>query len=1157
MELDSQQKKAVENPTTPMAISAGAGSGKTRVLVERYVKVIIDGLAETEEVLTITFTKKAAAELKLRIRERLNEIQNEQPETEKGLNAKKALSTIESAPISTIHSFCQSILKKNAIEAEVEPDFQVLESNESSLVYKEIVQRVTSQILRTKNEKEKNLIRAIGLNDLQSIGEKALNDRYKFANAVKFSSSLFRNGEYEKSMENLLGEELSIVFESVKMSNAIDDLKKCKPLDNDDLIALVREDVLDRYNEISTEESAEAKLSKLLSLGNSIDLRGGRKPAWKAGEKDIVKSALKTIRDDIIRDLFGSEKELNFMNKATAEMLIEGLSLFMERLFKEYDHRMSSSGVLDFDGLLYRVMNLLKERKDISAFYRRYFKQILVDEFQDTDDLQMDIIKILAAKGENVPVLFLVGDENQSIYKFRGAEVSNFQKMIEETGIEGPLYITKNYRSQPEMIKFFNSFFSSFLGDTENGYKESQSFREKHGDAPNVQFLLPIVKNGEGISKRELEADIMARQLLSFVDSESISDGDGGERGVQFRDIGILFRKRSSVPEYLRKFDHYGIPYYMETRSGFYDRMEIIDLLNFFRVIEKRSDDYVHAAWLRSPIVGLSDSALFLMAAGVGFSASIGDKSNDKYSQEDQERLKRARELLFRYRKLKDTMGVADFAQRIVDETAYIPFLLSLENGEQKVLNVYKLLDQISSFERTGVKNFGDLVEHMDTIQRGNVKEGQAQASSEEDNVVTIMTVHGSKGLQFPVVFLPDLDAAIKESSENYKYDGKKGIGFRLSNQHITEYDPLFWALRVQDKRKNLAERRRLFYVAMTRAKDYLFLVGARELNDDRLRSPKNGTWMQYLFETVGIKNSENSTTVEFAGLQLPVITSLPDVEPYRPAPEAEDKSKVVEYSEDQIAPIKKEPQPVSITPTKLLKYLECSWKYSLEELHGIEEPDIKTNKEDSSDSTAAGKLFGTVAHEFFSKMDYQASNDESVIDSVISEEEIAENKVEEFRTKLRDVAARFRGTELFRQLLPLDKSQVKREEKFFIEFEGVLIEGTIDLIYNSEGKRTVIDYKTDEIMQNDMETKVEHYKPQLMLYAKAVKNITGEYPERTLIYFTKTNEFKEIPVSDESILEVENLLLNLLKEYRENDFKKNPDACSSCGYHKVYCDGV
>ena len=136
MELDSQQKKAVDNPTIPMAISAGAGSGKTRVLVERYIKVIIDGLAETEEVLAITFTIKAAAELKLRIRERLIETELEQPETKEGSNAQKALLTIESAPISTIHSFCQSILKKYAIEAEIEPDFQILESNESSLVYK-------------------------------------------------------------------------------------------------------------------------------------------------------------------------------------------------------------------------------------------------------------------------------------------------------------------------------------------------------------------------------------------------------------------------------------------------------------------------------------------------------------------------------------------------------------------------------------------------------------------------------------------------------------------------------------------------------------------------------------------------------------------------------------------------------------------------------------------------------------------------------------------------------------------------------------------------------------------------------------------------------------------------------------------------------------
>lgn len=1156
MDLDSQQKKAVENPNTPMAISAGAGSGKTRVLVERYIKVITEGLAETEEILTITFTKKAAAELKLRIRERLSEIQIEQPETEKGLNARKALSTIESAPISTIHSFCQSILRNNAIEAGVEPDFQVLESKESSLVYKEIVQRVTSQILRTNKENEKNLIRIMGLNDLRSIAERALNDKYKFANAVTSTSSLLQNGEYEKSMDKLLGEELSIILDSVELKSAIDVLKKCRPLDSRDALAMIRENVLDKFNELSIEKDNKEKLIKLLSLGNSINLNRGSNSAWVEGEKTVVKSILKTIREDLYV-LFGSEKELNFMNEDSSKKLLEGLNLFMNRLFKEYDSRMGSSGVLDYDGLLYQAMNLLSERKDIASFYRKHYKQILVDEFQDTDELQMDIIRILAADGENIPVLFLVGDENQSIYKFRGAEVSNFRKMIDETGIDGALYITKNYRSQPELIKFFNSFFSLFLGDTENGYKESQSFRPKHGNASNVQFLLPIIKFGAGSSKKELEADIMAKQLLSLVGAESISDGDGGERILQFRDIGILLRKMTSVTDYLHKFEQYGIPYYMKTRSGFYDRLEVIDLLNFFRAIEFSSDDYIHAAWLRSPIVGLSDSALFLMAAGVGFSASISDESNDIYPKEDQDRLMRARELLLNYRKLKDTMGVSDLTQRIVDEIAYIPFLLSTRNGTQKVLNIYKLLDQISSFEKSGVNSFGDFIEHMDMIQRGNVKEGQAQASSEEEDVVTIMTVHGSKGLQFPVVFLPDLEATYKESSENYRYDSKKGFGFRISIRQIREYDPLYWVLKVQDRRKNLAERRRLFYVAMTRAKDYLFFVGARESKKDELKSPIKNSWLEDLFETVGIKNSKNSTTVEFAGLQLPIISDLPDVERYNATPEKEDDSEVAEYSEDYIVPIKKESQPVSITPTKLLKYLECSWKYSLEELHGIEEPELMKVNEDSTDSTLSGKLFGTVAHNFFAKMDYQAIDDDSLIDKVISAEGVKGNKADEFKTKLKDIAVNFRETELFRQVLSLDESRVKREENFFIEFENVLIEGTIDLICNLGGKRTVIDYKTDEIRQSDIEARVEHYKPQLMSYAKAVKSITGEYPERTLIYFTKTNEFKEISVSDESILEVENHLLSLLKDYRENNFKKNADSCSSCGYYKEYCDGV
>ncbi len=1156
MELDSQQIKAVKNPTTSMAISAGAGSGKTRVLVERYIKLIVDGIAETEEVLTITFTKKAAAELKSRIRERLNEAVLKHHGTEKESNAKKALSTIESAPISTIHSFCQTILKNNAIEAGIEPDFQVFESNDSTLVIKEVSRRVITKFLKTGNEKEKYFIRSIRLSGLQSIGEKALKDRYKLSNAMNSSLTLLRSGKYEESIEKMIDDELNVLLNDPKIKSAFDELKRCKPTDISDALALIRDHTLDLFAELSDERSSKTKLAKLVMLCGSIKLTAGSQSAWEPGEKDIVKSALKTIRE-MIKDYFKIENDYSFINEGTAKKLLEGLDLFLTRLFNDYDDRMSSLGAIDFNGLLYRTMNLLSEKKEIAAYYRKHYKQILVDEFQDTDDLQMDIIKVLAAGGENDPVLFLVGDENQSIYKFRGAEVSNFQKMIEKTGMEEAVYITKNYRSQPDLIQFYNRFFSLFLGDSGNGYEESQSVRAAHGSAPKIQFLMPILGDDEGITIRESEADILAKQVISLVGVQNIRDGDGSERPLKFSDIGILFQKMTQVHTYLDKFAQMGIPYYMKTRSGFHEKFEIIDLLNFLRVIERQNDEYSLAAWLRSPIVGLSDNALFLMGADSGFESYLAREDYENFSADDKKRILRAKEMLWNCREFKDSMGISEFVQKIVDEIAYIPFLLSLENGTQKALNIYKLLDQVSSFERTGVNTFGDLVENMDTIVRLEMSEGEAQASSEEDNVITIMTVHGSKGLQFPVVFLPDLEATFARETDNFKYDTDKGFGFQLMKQQKIEYDPIFWVLKTQDRKKNLAERRRLLYVAMTRAKDYLFFVGAREYKKDGLKSPKSNTWMRYILDGIGLEHADEATSIDFAGLKIPILRDLKNVQPLTSVEEDATLPKVIEYSTDYMEPIKKESRPTRITPTQLMKYVECPWKYSLEESQGIEEPESGVGYEDRKEVIASGKLFGTVAHKIFSQMDFHSDNDIPLINKVISQEEVEKIKHDAFRKELQNIMGNFRKTELFKQILSIDESRIKREEDFFIEFGGVLIEGTFDLIYEWKEKFILIDYKTDEVDSKELEVKVEQYKPQLMLYAKALKNIIGEYPLKTMIYFTKLDDFKEIVVNDISILEVENHLKSLLDDVRTNMYVKNGESCYRCGFHNVYCEGV
>jgi len=813
----------------------------------------------------------------------------------------------------------------------------------------------------------------------------------------------------------MINEEIDLSYDNQQIIAAIEELKRCSPTDETDALVLQRNDAISVFSKVQTDLNSKTKLTELVKLSHSINLQQGKKSSWEEGEKDSVKDALRTIRDTLKNSL-NLPADFIFINEKRAKTLLEGLDLFLERLFDEYDDRMRSYGAVDFNGLLFRTMKLLSEQSDITEFYRRLYKQILVDEFQDTDELQMNIIKILVANGENAPVLFLVGDENQSIYKFRGAEVSNFQKMIDETGMGDAFYITNNYRSQPNLIQFYNSFFSSFLGESDNGFEKLRSVREAISDLPNVQFLSPILGDDEDISVRESEADIMAKQIAAIVGVNKTLDGNGDERPLKFSDIGVLFWKRTKVNFYLEKFTEMGIPYYMSSKRGFHEKFEVIDLLNMLRVIERVGDEYSLAAWLRSPIVGLSDSALLLMGIKGGFESFLAKEEFDETGEEDKKRLIWAKEKLWEYRKIKDSMRPSEFIQKIVDEIAYIPFLLSMENGTQKALNIYKLLDQVSSFERSGNYTFGDFIENIDTLINIERDEGEAQASSENENVVSIMTVHGAKGLQFPVVFLPDLGASGSSDKDIYKFDTDKGFGFKLSDLQSTEIDPFYWILKNQDRKKDLDERKRLLYVAMTRAEDQLFFIGGREYHKDKLKSPHKNTWLRWLLDGIGMDHADETNSFEFDDLTIPIVRDLKESKPLN-LNEDRGRAKEIEYPTKYSVPIEKETIPARITPTQLVTYIECPWKYALEQFHGIEEPEKELENESTHDLVASGKLFGSVAHKVLSKLDIKSDNDESLIAQVLSQEQLEKTKADEFHAELQKVLKNFRNTEIFKQL--------------------------------------------------------------------------------------------------------------------------------------------
>ena len=1159
MKLDKQQKIAVDHPERTMAISAGAGSGKTRVLVERYIRVVLDDIAGIDEILAITFTKKAASELKSRVRERLQNFL-ESSDREKKRIAEKALRKIDSAPISTIHSFCQSILKENAIEAGLEPNFRVLESSESTVLNNEIVSRVISNFLRTDDKDELFLIHSIKSNGVYDLAHLALNDRYRLNKALETSSNLVKNNSYDDTANELFAVEYNNLLNQTEWINASGVLSNCKPIDDSDKLAVLRQLVLDYFSSLNDEKELKSKFELLSSIKNSISLKFGKASSWEKGEKESVKDSLKTIRKKIDNFLGTGKAEFQLMSSDTVKRLLSGTEKLVQRLYNEFDAVMESMGALDYNGLLFKAMQLLSGQKNVAEQYNSQYKQILVDEFQDTDDIQMEIIKTLVSKGKNNPVLFLIGDENQSIYKFRGAEVSNFRKMMREMGLDKPDYLSTNYRSQPELIKFHNSFFHPLLSDneggTESGFSKAEPHRKSYAEEHKVQLLMPLIEEEEETSNREKEAEILASQILSIVGRKKITTEEEEEKFIEYRDIGILLRKVTQVQTILDQFNKSGIPYYFNTRKGFYYKYEIIDLLNLMRVIEFRTDDYSLASLLRSPIMGLSDNALFIMGVTGSFTTAFNDEKGENFSKEDKERFLRAKKIVEKLRKAKDQYNLSKFVQTIIDEINYIPFLLSSENGEQKALNVYKFQEIVLKLEDGGVNIYSDLMEKLNRIQKLEISEGEAFSNTEGDDVVTVMTVHSAKGLQFPVVFLPDLNSTVINKGRLFYYDGNTGFGYRLIHGDKVEIDPIGWSLRKLDNYKDISETKRLLYVAMTRAKDYLFFVGARERKKGSLTSPKKGSWMKEIMDGIGLETDNEAENIEFSGLTIPIINKLKEVK----AADSKIKSSMLSSeflkTTKYIVPIKATHPPVRITPTGFLKYLECPKKYDLSETYGIEEPE-KAESISSDIEPASGKKFGDMAHEFLSKLNFKDQDYYSLIDKVLQKNHIEGKMKEEFADEMGKIVERFKKTEAFEQLRSLPQEKIKKEEKFFIEFEGVIIEGTIDLMYEFNDRWNLLDYKTDVVEDGDFDEKVEHYKPQLMLYAKAIKNITKEYPQRTTIYFTRSGVNEELEVNDDSIAQIEDKLRDMFKKLGTNDISKNPDSCENCGYFGNYCTGA
>ena len=727
MSISPEQEPAVIARGRDIVVTAGAGTGKTRTLVARYLSLLAEGL-ELRSIVAITFTRKAAREMRNRVRDQIRQyleqrhLQPGERERWQGL-----YSGLDAARIETIHSLCTEILRRHPAEARVDPRFEVPEEGLGNLLRSRAVDEAL----------------AWAANDPQAVGLFALLG--------------------ERELRKVLG----VLLE--------------KRLDTMEVLGALPADVLQNWRSILTRQ----------------------------GTPDL---------------------ELNALDEKLARAL-PSLQRIFNAALERLDAIKREGNALDFDDLEWRALQLLQQNKDVLSYWQGTVKAILMDEFQDTNQRQRDLVALL----DDGQKLFIVGDAKQSIYRFRGADVSVFRRERERIQKQGGTHfpLETSYRAHRELVQALNDLLRPVLGteaDPQRPWAEPFQdlgwHREEHGrgmSAPHIELQLALGTKSDGAL--DCAAQALASRIAGLVDGGAqVLDGDRS-RPLGYGDVAILCRASTSFPSYEDALEEAGIPYLTVAGRGFYERPEIRDLLNALRALADPTDDLALAGLLRSPALGLSDADLFRLCQARARTPGTplwdvmrrGQPGSHPWA-EDPARADRAVRLIHDLQRQVGRTSVADLLKAFLDTTDYRAALIRTGDA-RSTRNVDKLLADAHASRIVGV---GEFLEYWEGLQGSGAREGEARATAE--GAVQIMSVHQAKGLEFPVVAIGDVTHRANARNSTLIHP-ELGIVLKLKDEG--KLKPAVWELAEQrDADQEEAESNRLFYVAATRAREKLILNG-------------------------------------------------------------------------------------------------------------------------------------------------------------------------------------------------------------------------------------------------------------------------------------------------------------------------------------------
>ncbi|HEX9104856.1 MAG TPA: UvrD-helicase domain-containing protein, partial [Polyangia bacterium] len=907
---------------------AGAGTGKTHALVTLYLHLVGGVTASRRRVAppriaVVTFTEKAAGELKQRIRERLGavvEAAGEEVEPTLAAAARElgvalpdgsewaeALASLGAAPLGTFHSFAGNLLRRHAARAGLDPEYTLLDEAEVAGRATQAAERAILDALGAGDADVEELVaqynfRAIGR--ARGLVELLVDLRARRAEEGRGSDGL--DGNYEPAaVARELDARVARFGELARRLSGI-------------------------VPELSAKSTSAALARELSARLPSLDFRRGDDVAevMRVVRKlrGAALSAWKQAIDEAVDPLVDAQ------TSARAAPLAGALARLVAAVETNYRAHKRRAGVVDFADLLTMARDLLRDDAAVRASVRARFDAVLVDEFQDTNPVQAEIVRLVGGRqpDDDGARLFVVGDRKQSIYEFRGADVGVFARAADELIARGGAeeLLTQSRRSAPALLALTNALFARALGGYEPVKDDLTPFRSDSPPTAGAELL--AVAPGPSAECRLREARAVARRIAEL-----------RAGGRKLGEIAILLRRFTHLYDYLDALRAAALPYFVVRGRGFFAAQEVRDLACALSVIDDPDDLLSLVALLRSPIVGISDETVArLSLAGQLRTRILLDPSTalpESLAAAERDGLERFRARFRELRLVADRLGPAACAQAIVDDGDLVALLASTPDGEQRVANLMRLVEKAREFEARG----GDLRAFANWLRRaaapgGEAQAAEAQVADEGDDVVRVMTVHQAKGLEFPVVFVPACGGLERSDHAPIVYDAAEGLGLKLRDERASGRVHSTASRRVAGVRRErqLAESLRVFYVAATRARDLVVFSG------EPVRAHQ-ACWRQHLDDLVADEATRPLLRV-IDGDALPAPAALDRGDGAAAAGAADGAEAIAARAAARLQSIVARPSPrpgnVTVAVTQLADFQLCPRRYQQFHALGLQE---------------------------------------------------------------------------------------------------------------------------------------------------------------------------------------------------------------------------